>query len=261
MQNSITFLGTGTSQGVPVIGCDCPVCRSTDPHDRRLRTSALVRYEGLELVIDAGPDFRQQMLREAVVCPDAILLTHQHKDHTAGLDDVRAFNYTPRDGYRYVHPFPIYCEERVQESLRLEFPYAFMEEKYPGIPVFDLHTITEQPFAIHGVEIVPIRVMHYLLPVLGFRFGKLAYITDANSIPEEELKKLEGVELLVLNTVRRGHHISHFSLEEAVAMAQRIGARETRLTHLSHQLPCHAELSAELPSNIQPAYDGLTITF
>ncbi len=261
MTNSITFLGTGTSQGVPVIGCDCPVCRSTDPHDQRLRTAALVRYEGLELVIDAGPDFRQQMLREGIVCPDAILLTHQHKDHTAGLDDVRAFNYTPRDGYREAHPFPIYCEKRVQESLRQEFSYAFTEERYPGIPIFDLHTITESSFAIRGVEIVPIRVMHYRLPVLGFRFGKLAYITDANCIPEEEMSKLEGVELLVLNTVRRGHHISHFSLEEAVAMAQRIGARETRLTHLSHQLPPHAGLSAELPAGIEPAYDGLTLTF
>ena len=261
MTNSITFLGTGTSQGVPVIGCDCPVCRSADPRDKRLRTAALVRYEGLELVIDAGPDFRQQMLREGIVCPEAILLTHQHKDHTAGLDDVRAFNYTPRDGYRTAHPFPIYCERRVQESLRDEFSYAFTEDRYPGIPIFDLHTITEKPFAIRGVEIVPIRVMHYRLPVLGFRFGKLAYITDANRIPEEEMSKLEGVELLVLNTVRRGHHISHFSLEEAVAMAQRVGPRETRLTHLSHQLPCYAELSAELPPNIQPAYDGLTITF
>ena len=261
MQNSITFLGTGTSQGVPVIGCHCPVCRSADPRDKRLRTSALVRYEGLELVIDAGPDFRQQMLREEIVCPDAILLTHQHKDHTAGLDDVRAFNYTPRDGYREAHPFPVYCEKRVQESLREEFSYAFTGERYPGIPVFDLHTITEEPFTIRSVEIVPIRVMHYLLPVLGFRFGKLAYITDANRIPEEEMKKLEGVELLVLNTVRRGHHISHFSLEEAVALSQRIGARETRLTHLSHQLPTYVDLSMELPPHIEPAFDGLTLTF
>lgn len=261
MQNSITFLGTGTSQGVPVIGCDCPVCRSADPRDKRLRAAALVRYEGLELVIDAGPDFRQQMLRAEIVCPDAILLTHQHKDHTAGLDDVRAFNYTPRDGYRTAHPFPIYCEKRVQEALREEFSYAFTEERYPGIPLFDLHTIGEEPFRIKGVEIVPVRVMHYLLPVLGFRFGKLAYITDANRIDEANLKKLEGVEFLVLNTVRRGKHISHFTLDEAVALAQRVGARETLLTHLSHQLPCHAELSAELPSNIQPACDGLTLTF
>ena len=261
MKNSITFLGTGTSQGVPVIGCDCPVCRSSDPRDKRLRTSALVRYEGLELVIDAGPDFRQQMLREGIGCPDAILLTHQHKDHTAGLDDIRAFNYTPRDGYRYVHPFPVYCEQQVQESLRMEFSYAFAAEKYPGIPVFDLHTITGAPFTIRGVEILPVRVMHHLLPVLGFRFGKLAYITDANHIDDAELEKLKGVEVLVLNTVRRGPHISHFSLPEAVALAQRVGARETRLTHLSHQLPCHAELSAELPANIQPAYDGLTIDF
>ena len=261
MKDSITFLGTGTSQGIPVIGCNCPVCRSTDPRDKRLRTAALVHYRGIEVVIDAGPDFRQQMLRAGVECPDAILLTHQHKDHTAGLDDIRAFNYTPRDGYRYVHPCPVYCEERVQASLRMEFPYAFAEEKYPGIPVFDLHTITEAPFSIGGVEIVPVRAMHHLLPVLGFRFGELAYITDANHIDDAELEKLKGVELLVLNTVRRESHISHFSLTEAVDLARRIGARETRLTHLSHQLPSHAALSAELPANIQPAYDGLTIDF
>ena len=261
MQNSITFLGTGTSQGVPVIGCNCPVCRSADPRDKRLRTAALVRYQGKSFVIDAGPDFRQQMLREGVERPDAILLTHSHIDQTGGLDDVRAFNYTWRDGYRAAHPFPIYCEERVQRSLRRQFYYAFSTHLYPGIPQFDLHTITEEPFEAAGVEIIPIRAMHYKLPVLGFRFGTLAYITDANRIPESEFEKLRDLDILVLNTVRREKHISHFSLPEAVAVAERIGARETRLTHLSHQLPCFADLSAELPSNIQPAFDGLTLNF
>ena len=261
MGNSITFLGTGTSQGIPVIGCGCQVCRSKDPRDKRLRTAALVRYEGLELVIDAGPDFRQQMLRAGVECPDAILLTHQHKDHTAGLDDVRAFNYTPRDGYSQIHPFPIYCEERVQDSLRQEFAYAFAEEKYPGIPYFDLHTITEQPFSVKGVEIVPIRAMHHLLPVLGFRFGGLVYITDANHIEESEQEKMKGAEILVLNTIRFTEHISHFSVPEAIALARKVGARETYLTHLSHQLPPHAQLLRELPLHVQPAYDGLTLNF
>ena len=261
MKNTLTFLGTGTSQGVPVIGCDCPVCRSADPRDQRLRTAALVHYEGVELVIDAGPDFRQQMLRAGVIAPDAILLTHQHKDHTAGLDDVRAFNYTPRDGYKEVHPCPVYCEERVQAALRQEFSYAFAEEKYPGIPVFDLHTITEVPFTVKGVEIIPIRVMHYRLPVLGFRFGRLAYITDANRIEEAEMEKLRGVEILILNTIRFTPHISHFSVPEAIALAERVGARATWLTHLSHQLPPHAALCGQLPPHVQPAYDGLTLEF
>lgn len=261
MENSITFLGTGTSQGVPVIGCDCPVCRSSDSRDKRLRTSALVRYQGLELVIDAGPDFRQQMLRAGVTAPDAILLTHQHKDHTAGLDDIRAFNYTRRDGYRASHPFPVYCEERVQAAIRGEFAYAFSEHPYPGIPLFELHTVTEAPFSIRGVEIQPVRAFHHRLPVLGFRFGGLAYITDANRIEETELGKLRDLEILVLNTVRREPHISHFSLPEAVDLSRRVGAKRTLLTHLSHQLPVHEALCAELPDSIQPAYDGLTLSF
>lgn len=261
MMNSIRFLGTGTSQGVPVISCNCDVCASSDPRDKRLRSSALVHYRGRDILIDAGPDFRQQMLGASVKHLDAILLTHQHKDHTAGLDDVRAFNYCADTLYKVCTPFPIYCEKRVLESLKMEFPYAFSEKKYPGVPEFDIRLINEEPFEVGGVEIIPIRVMHYRLPILGFRFGDLAYVTDAKEIPESEFAKLKGLKILVLNTVRRTPHISHLSLPEAVEVARRVGAEKTYLTHLSHQLPCHEQLAKELPPGIQPAYDGLTIEF
>ena len=250
----LTFLGTGTSQGVPMIGCGCDVCRSTDPHDKRLRSSVLVEHEGLTILVDAGPDFRQQMLRAGVSHVDAILLTHNHKDHTGGLDDIRAFNYLEKKASQ------IYCEKYVEGSLRMEYSYAFEEIKYPGAPEWNVHIIDEKPFSINGVEIIPIRGMHYKLPVLGFRFGEIAYCTDMNHIPEEEFEKLKGLEHFVINTVRFGKHISHFSLEEAVAVARKVGARHSWLTHLSHQLPCYTDLSAELPDGILPAYDGLTIT-
>ena len=249
----LTFLGTGTSQGVPMIGCDCPVCRSNDPHDKRLRSSVLVEYEGLTILVDAGPDFRQQMLRENVRHLDAILLTHNHKDHTGGLDDIRAFNYLEKEAAH------IYCEKYVEDALRMEYSYAFTENRYPGAPEWDVHIIDENPFQINGVEIVPIRGRHFKLPVLGYRFGKIAYCTDMNHIAEEEFAKLQGLDHFVINCVRRGRHISHYSLEEALAVAKRVGAKHTWITHLSHQLPCHAELAAELPDDIQPAYDGLSI--
>jgi phosphoribosyl 1,2-cyclic phosphate phosphodiesterase len=253
--NSITFLGTGTSQGIPMICCKCPVCTSKDPKDKRLRTSAYIEYEGLKLVIDAGPDFRQQMLREDICKIDAILLTHQHKDHTGGLDDVRAYNYFQHIG------MPIYSEERVQNSLRQEYAYAFKEEKYPGVPDYDLHTIDENPFTIKEIEIIPIRAMHYTLPVLGFRFGKLGYITDANYISDAEIEKLKGVSVFVINTIRREPHISHFSLSQAIAVCEKVGARRSYLTHLSHQIECHSELAKALPDGISPAYDGLKVHF
>ena len=249
----LTFLGTGTSQGVPMIGCGCEVCRSTDPRDQRLRASVLVEYEGLNILVDAGPDFRQQMLRENVSHLDAILLTHNHKDHTGGLDDIRAFNYLEKKATQ------IYCEKYVEDSLRMEYSYAFEENKYPGAPEWRVHTIDERPFEIEGVKIVPIRGRHYKLPVLGFRFGNIAYCTDMNHIPEEEFEKLKGLEHFVINCVRRGHHISHFALEGALKVAEKVGARHTWLTHLSHQLPRHEELTAELPENVLPAFDGLTI--
>lgn len=249
----LTFLGTGTSQGVPMIGCGCDVCRSEDARDQRLRASVLVEYEGLKILVDAGPDFRQQMLRENVSHVDAILLTHNHKDHTGGLDDIRAFNYLEKKATQ------IYCEKYVEDSLRMEYSYAFEENKYPGAPEWRVHTIDERPFEIEGVKIVPIRGRHYKLPVLGFRFGNIAYCTDMNHIPEEEFEKLKGLEHFVINCVRRGHHISHFALEGALRVAEKVGARHTWLTHLSHQLPRHEKLTAELPENVLPAFDGLTI--
>ena len=258
MKNSITFLGTGTSQGIPMIGCNCSVCTSDDLRDKRLRCSALIRYEGHNFLIDAGPDFRQQMLREKIAHLDAILLTHNHKDHTGGLDDVRSFNYLEK------RSFPIFCEAHVLESLKKEYYYVFQEKPYPGAPEMDIHLITSLPFEIDGIPVNPVRAMHYKLPVLGFRFGNCAYLTDANYIPEPEFEKLRGLDIFVLNTVKRGHHISHYALEEAIGICRKVGARKSFLTHLSHMLPRHAELSEELaalPFSLQPAFDGLTVEF
>lgn len=249
----LTFLGTGTSQGVPMIGCSCEVCKSTDPHDKRLRASVFVEHEGLRVLIDAGPDFRYQMLRAGISSVDAILLTHHHKDHTGGLDDIRAFNYHEK---KATH---IYCEKYVEDSLRMEYSYAFAEKKYPGAPDWRVHIIDEKSFEINGVQIVPIRGKHFALPVLGFRFGDIAYCTDMNHIPEEEFEKLKGLKHFIINCVRRGRHISHFSLEEAIEVANKVGAEHSWLTHLSHQLPTHQALCEELPEHIRPAYDGLTI--
>ena len=249
----LTFLGTGTSQGVPMIGCGCEVCKSQDPRDKRLRASVLVEHEGLRVLVDAGPDFRYQMLRAGVSSLDAILLTHNHKDHTGGLDDIRAFNYHEKRATQ------IYCEKYVEESLRKEYSYAFEEIKYPGAPEWDVHIIDEKPFTIKGVEITPIRGRHFKLPVLGYRFGNIAYCTDMNHIPEEEYSKLQGLDHFIINCVRRGRHISHYSLEQAIEVAEKVGAKHSWLTHLSHQLPCHEELTKELPEGILPAFDGLVI--
>ena len=236
-----------------MIGCGCDVCRSTDPRDKRLRSSVLVRHEGLTILVDAGPDFRQQMLREGISKVDAILLTHNHKDHTGGLDDIRAFNYMEKKATE------IYCEKYVEDSLKMEYSYAFAENRYPGAPEWNVHIIDERPFDINGVEIVPVRGYHFKLPVLGFRFGNIAYCTDMNHIPDEELTKLRGLDHFVINSVRRGRHISHFSLEEAIETAGKVGAKHSWITHLSHQLPPHEEFLRELPTSIQPAYDGLRL--
>ena len=249
----LTFLGTGTSQGVPMIGCGCEVCRSSDPRDKRLRASVLVEHEGLRILVDAGPDFRYQMLRAGVFSLDAILLTHNHKDHTGGLDDIRAFNYHEKKATQ------IYCEQYVEESLRKEYSYAFEEIKYPGAPEWDVHIIDDKPFTINKVEIIPIRGRHFKLPVLGYRFGNIAYCTDMNHISDEEYAKLQGLDHFIINCVRRGRHISHYSLWQAIEVAQKVGAKHSWLTHLSHQLPCYEELTKELPEGILPAFDGLVI--
>lgn len=255
VHNKIEFLGTGTSQGMPIIGCSCPVCRSDDFHDKRLRTSAYIEYEGLRLVVDAGPDFRQQILRSGIRELDAVLLTHMHKDHTGGLDDVRAFNYFMQ------RAFPIYAEHMVQDSLKREYAYAFGDHRYPGVPDFVLHTIGEEPFCIDGVEIIPVRAMHYKLPILGFRFGRLGYLTDANYISEESIERFRGVDIFVVSCIRRTPHISHFSLDEAIEVCRKVGARHCFLTHLSHQLEKYEDLCKTLPEGIEPAYDGLSLTF
>lgn len=251
----ITFLGTGTSQGVPVIACDCNICLSSDVKDKRLRTSVLLETDETTMVIDAGPDFRQQMLREHVTRLDAILLTHEHKDHIAGLDDVRAFNYKSKDA------IDIYSEERVQKVLKKEYSYVFSEYQYPGIPKMRLNPISEQVFNVMSIKITPVRVFHYRLPVYGFRIGNFAYITDANYIPEESKEKLYGVKYLVINALRKEKHISHFSLREALDLIREISPKKAFITHISYQMGLHREVSKELPSGVMLAYDGLSMTF
>jgi phosphoribosyl 1,2-cyclic phosphate phosphodiesterase len=251
----ITILGSGTSQGVPVIGCGCRVCRSDDPHDKRLRTSVLVEDGDKMVVIDTGPDFRQQMLSAGVNRLDAILYTHEHRDHVAGLDDIRSFNFIQQK------PMDIYAEERVIRSLKKEFAYIFAEKKYPGIPQVNLHPMTHEPFKINGLMIIPVRAMHYRLPVYGFRIGDFGYLTDANFIPEEEKEKFYGVKYFVVNALRKEKHISHFTLNQAVSLINELSPRRGYLTHLSHQMGLHAEIEHELPPHIRLAYDGLTIEF
>lgn len=249
----ITFLGTGTSQGVPVIACECSTCTSEDPHDKRLRTSLLLEADNAVLLFDAGPDFRQQMLREKVSRLDSIILTHEHKDHIAGLDDVRAFNYKSQSA------IDIYSEDRVQKAIRKEYSYVFSEIQYPGIPKMRLNPIPDHGFIVKGLEIMPVRIFHYHLPVYGFRIGNFAYITDANYIPEESKEKLFGVKYLVVNALRKEKHISHFSLREALDFIREISPKKAFITHISHQMGYHAEVSKELPKGTFLAYDGLSV--
>ncbi|MGY4537761.1 phosphoribosyl 1,2-cyclic phosphate phosphodiesterase [Mucilaginibacter sp. UYNi724] len=250
---TITFLGTGTSQGVPVIACTCPVCLSTDKHDKRLRTSILIEGDGKVIAIDSGPDFRYQMLREKVMHLDAIVFTHEHKDHVAGMDDIRAFNYKQQV------PMDICADDRVQLALRREFPYIFDNKGYPGIPQVNLHTINLEPFNIGDVRFTPIEVMHYKLPVKGYRIKDFTYITDAKTLSDVEKDKIRGSKTLVINALQKEKHISHFTLDEAIAFARDINAEQTYLTHVSHRLGKHADVSKELPAGIQLAYDGLKL--
>ena len=249
----VSFLGTGTSQGVPIIACNCAVCKSNDPRDKRLRSSVLVEKNGFQIVIDTGPDFRQQMLREKVEKLDAVVFTHEHKDHIAGFDDIRGFNW------REKKPMEVYGNKNVEYALKRDFHYAFGENKYPGVPKLNLHLIDKEPFKIGPLEIRPIEVMHYKLPVLGFRIEDFTYITDANFISDSEKKKIKGSRVLVLNALKKSEHISHFSLNEAIDLAKELEVEKTYFTHISHQMGFHSEVSKDLPVDIELAYDELQI--
>ena len=248
-----TFLGTGTSQGVPMIGCKCAICKSIDLKDKRLRSSLMIESDTHRIVIDSGPDFRQQMLREKVDNLDGIVFTHEHKDHIAGLDDVRAFNYLHKK------PIDVFATIQVQQALRREFFYIFNNDNYPGIPKITLHTIDEQPFETGNINFVPIPVMHMQLPVLGFRVGDFSYITDANFISDASKRLLMNSEVLVLNSLRIEKHVSHFNLEQAIDLINELKPKISYLTHISHQLGKHEEVEKNLPENIRLAYDGLVV--
>jgi phosphoribosyl 1,2-cyclic phosphate phosphodiesterase len=251
---TVTFLGTGTSTGVPMIACPCAVCHSTDDRDKRLRSSILLQTAASSIVIDTTPDFRTQMLRIGLTALDAVVFTHPHKDHIAGLDDVRAFNFFMRT------PMNVYANAMTEETLKREFGYAFADKKYPGVPEIVLHTIDDQPFSVRELTFIPIQVWHYKMPVYGFRIGDFTYITDANRIEEAEREKIRGSKVLVLNALRRESHMSHFTLTEAVALADELGVEQAYFTHISHQLGLHEDVSRELPPGRALAYDGLTIT-
>lgn len=251
----VTFLGTGTSQGVPVIACQCAVCQSTDTKDKRLRTSIYIAIDDLHIVVDTGPDFRYQMLREGVRRLDAVLITHSHKDHIAGMDDVRAFNYQQQQS------IPIYGSVETHEALKREFYYAFGEIRYPGVPRLELKPIVAgEAFYVGEQRILPIQVMHHKMPVLGFRLGDFAYITDAKTVTEYFKDLLKGVKVLVVNALQDEPHISHFTRDEALAFANEVGAEQTYLTHISHRFGKHQDIDANLPQGVHVAYDGLSIS-
>lgn len=249
----LTFLGTGTSQGVPVIACRCHVCRSVDERDRRLRTSALLTTDdGKHILFDIGPDFRQQMLRQKVESLDAIMVTHAHRDHVAGLDDVRSFNYVQHKN------MDVYLNAIAKHALMRDYGYIFEHHEYPGLPEADLHEV-DAPFVAAGVTVVPVKAMHKDLPILAFRVGEMAYITDANYIAPEELEKLKGVKVMVINALRREKHFSHFSLPEALEVIDKVQPERAYLTHISHEMGLHAEVEKTLPQGVFLAYDNLEV--
>jgi phosphoribosyl 1,2-cyclic phosphate phosphodiesterase len=249
----ITFLGTGTSQGVPVIGCDCPVCSSLDFRDKRTRSSIHIQLDGKSFVVDTGPDFRSQILRERITSLDAVLFTHEHKDHTAGLDDIRPFNFSQQKD------MPIYGAKKVLNQIRKEYSYIFEEVKYPGVPSVKQHEIQNEPFTVEDINVIPIKVMHYRLPVFGFRIKDFTYITDAKYIEPEEIDKIKGTRVLVLNALQKTHHISHLTLQEAIEMVKIIQPELAFFTHISHKLGTQREIESQLPEHIKLAYDGLKL--
>lgn len=253
--NKITFLGTGTSVGVPMIGCGCEVCRSTHIRDYRLRTSALIQYLGRNILVDIGPDFRQQMLTHHISHIDAVLLTHPHRDHIAGFDDIRALNFV------HHREIPIYANAYTWDSLTKQFYYAFQPSDYASMPKANYHEIDTQIFQIQDIPIMPIQLRHGSMPCLGFRIGNVAYITDASWIEPSEYDKLKDLDILVLNALRKYHHPSHFTLDEAIAEVNKIKPQRAYFTHISHHMGFHEEVSGELPDNVHLAYDGLTLEF
>jgi phosphoribosyl 1,2-cyclic phosphate phosphodiesterase len=253
LQIKVTFLGTGTSQGVPIIACNCEVCVSTNSLDKRLRSSVLIEDERTSVVIDSGPDFRQQLLRENVKFINAVVFTHEHKDHIAGLDEVKAFNFL------YSIRMPVYATKRVEEALHREFAYIFADEKYPGIPEVDILNFDNDTFTIGSINFEPINVLHYKLPVKGFKINNFAYVTDANFISEAEKLKLKNLDVLVLNALRHEPHPSHFTLSESLELIKELKPKKAYLTHISHQLGLHNHVSTLLPSNVELAVDGLQL--
>ncbi len=251
----VTLLGTGTSQGVPVIGCGCKACSSSDPRDQRLRSSILVEWNTIRIVVDCGPDFRQQMLLNKVNSIDAILLTHGHKDHLGGLDDVRAYNYILK------RPVDVYAEKKVQKMIKTEYAYAFEKEPYPGVPEIVLHDLINKPFYVAGLRVIPVRATHFNDRhfVFGFRFNDFTYLTDAVKISSAEKEKIKGSKVVVINALRKEKHYSHFNLEEALSLMEELQPEQGYLTHISHQMGRYAEVSKLLPANVKLAYDGLSI--